>query len=500
MSVNTSPSAVLREVAIAAVLGTDRTGPSPNAPGALLARAAVAQARARAGRSPGSGASDVRPCPPQTRIAATPSQAAFIERSLMDFEFNMIDEWAQLAEIKGVRIPDALVPAVLEWWCTQSNRSPAVMRATGSTGPWLASFNPRWRKPTDGGEIPEGIEDIWLNGTSSERYALLRTVVSANPTRAIGLIATTWNVDGADERRRFIETLARNVVAAYEPFLESALDDRSKTVRREAARVLAMIPGSALRTRMNQRVAPMLIVERSKTLLRKEKITLSVEPPKEFDPAWERDGLEQQAGAGTGKRAHWMRQILGAADLSTWTSRCGLGPADLIASLQADDYWQSIYYAMVESLAACPAQPDAMKWCTALIPVTPGGNTPDFTPIARVWRALPLEQSEQLRLEFAPIVRNHLAMWTIATTDDRPWSEGYSFNVLALLRQITPIQADASDLRPWIDEVAKQVHPTAIDGFDAMNQQIYPDGLTPRIQKSLDRARARAEMHKEFNA
>lgn len=502
MSETASPMRVLGEIGVSAVLGTDRAGRSPTAAGELLSRAAVAQARARAGRAPVAGAAPVTPCPEDARPTAMANQAAFLERSLVDREFNVIDEWCGRANARGVRVPPSLVPALLDWWAAQSRRSPAVMHATGACGVWLASLNPRWHKPTEGETIPEKLDELWQTEAANERFALLRTVVQSDPDRALALIRSTWESDGADERRRFVETLARNVSPHYEAFLEGALDDRSKSVRREAARVLAMIPGSTLRARMNQRASEMIKVERSKTMLRREKVSITIEPPKEFDAAWERDALEEKAGGSIGKRAHWMRQIMSAADVSLWTTLTGLEPAAIIEAIQGDDYWTNAYHAMLESLATCPTQADTMRWCEALVGIASQGKIPDYTPMARVWRALSLEQSEGLRLAYMRAVPQHVngVMWLVAVADDRPWTAAFSKQALEQLRGATPKQKESSDLWSQIDDVAHRLDPSAVELFEQIITQLYPDNLTPKIQQCLDLARARAEMHKEFNA
>lgn len=501
MSVDATPSRMLNQIGIAAVLGTDRAGDAPTAAAELLSRAAVAQARARAGHVARPGATAIAACPSDATPIATPNQAIFLERSLQDWEFNCIDEWCELANARGMRVPPILVPALLEWWSNQSHRAASVMHATGTCGPWLATLNPQWRKPVEARDLPEDIDQLWQTEAASERYGLLRTAVHIDPNRAVTLIASTWDTDGAEERRRFVETLARNLTPAYEPFLEAGLDDRSKTVRREAARVLAMIPGSALRARMTQRAASILQVARSKTLLRREKIALSVEPPNKFEPSWERDGIEESRSmVGAGNRAYWMRQILARADVSHWTTLTGLDPAAIIAALEADDFWSATHLGLTESLSMCPTQPDAIAWCEALIPIAAKAKIPDHTHLARVWRALLLDQSERLRQRFMRALepQSFTLAWTVAAADDRAWTSAFAAAALTHLETITPAQKDPAELRPLIDSVAKLVHPSGVDRFEQLVRKVFPDGLTPKIQQCLDRARARADMHKEF--
>ena len=37
--------------------------------------------------------------------------------------------------------------------------------------------------------------------------------------------------------------------------------------------------------------------------------TLTITPPKEFDPEWGRDGIQEKPPAGQGSRTYWMNQV-----------------------------------------------------------------------------------------------------------------------------------------------------------------------------------------------
>src|SRR5262249_35465340 len=123
------------------------------------------------------------------------------------------------------------------------------------------------------------------------------------PARALALVQSTWAADSADERRRFIEALTERRSMADEPFLESTLDDRSKTVRRAGAALLSRIPGSRLKARLTQLARSIITVEKQrKGIMRRESVTTSLNMPKDYSQAWDRDGIEEEPPSGKGKR------------------------------------------------------------------------------------------------------------------------------------------------------------------------------------------------------
>ncbi len=503
MSTATSPSRELRDLSITAMLGTDRASQEGTTSASLLARAAVVGVRARAGRRCGAVAQPIATCPTESRPSASVSQAAILDRLLASPDAALIEEWCVLAVTRGVRVPAASVPMLLEWWSRQPSRSPEVFEATGACGAWLARLNPDWSKPVTLAAVPADADERWQTGSGPERAALLATVRSADPSRALALVRMTWTDDGADERRRFVEALEAGISARDEEFLEAALDDRGKMVRREAARVLTRLPGSAMRTRMRQRAAAMIAIERTKVgLLRRSKVTIKIEPPKTFDKSWERDGVEDQAFAGKGKRASWMSQILAATDLATWTELAGLAPPDLLELITADEYFDDVLRAMLTSIAACPEQPDADTWSDALLDACTNRKGIGEEQTAVLWRAQSESRSEAMRLRMSASsgAAKGAAAWRLLTSDPRAWSREFSKAAMKVLQSATPTKTDTWEFWSPIEEVSKLLHPAAADEFEKLIATMYPDGPSDSIRKSLDRVRLRAEMHREFSS
>jgi hypothetical protein len=507
MNTGAAPTRVLKDLGVTALLGSDRAARAGETPAALLARAAVAGVRARAGRRCRAEVEAVEACPADARAAATASQAATLERLLASSEGALIDEWCVLALGRGVRVPEAVVPVLLDWWARQPSRSAAVFEATGACGAWLAGLRAEWRRPVAGSEIPADAEEAWQTGSAAERAALLATVRRVDPERGLAMVRATWGSDGAEERARFVEILARGVSAADEPFLEAALEDRSKAVRREAVRALTRLPGSALRGRMRARAEPLIVVEKAKGgLLRRGKSTITIEPPGAFDKAWERDGVEERAAAGTGKRAFWLVQVLSATDLVAWTDLTGLPPADVLAAISGDEFVDAVLGAMTASVAACPGQPGSEAWSEALIAACAAQKLAHEERVSAIWAAQGHEQSERLRLRFLTqgrAVRGEVmgaAAWRLLASDPRGWSRDFSVEALRILRGATPKKADGWEFWGLIESVSTLLHPAAAEQFEVLVGEMCPEGASESIRKSVDRVRLRAEMHREFQS
>lgn len=501
MSAGADPLQALRDLGVTALLGTDRAARGDQTPTAILSRAAVAGTRARAGRRCRDAASDVEPCPADLCPNATVAQVATLERLLSSLDATLIQEWCTLAQASGVRVPAVVVPALLAWWARQPSRSPVVFAATGTRGAWLAAINPDWRKPVAVSDIPADADEVWQTGSSAERMALLMTVRKTDAARGLAMVQATWDADGAEERRKFVETLGHGLSAADEPFLEAALDDRSKTVRREAVQVLTRLAGSALRARMGERAASMIAVGTTKAgILRRARATIKIEPPSAFDKSWERDGVEEQAAAGKGKRAFWMAQILSSTDLVVWTALTGLPPAEFLAAVGSDEYFDDVFASMFASIEGCPEQPDCAAWSDAIVASCVERKFAKEERLRSIWAAQTHERSEALRLRFfagEAVVKGAVA-WRLLASDPRAWSREFSGHAIKVLRDATPKKPDSWEFWSPIESVSKLLHPAAADLFEVLVGEMYPDGPSESVRKSLDRVRLRAEMHREF--
>lgn len=102
MSNHPSPTQELQALAVTALLGSDRAARAGETPAALLARAAIAGMRARAGCRRRAAAISVETCPMETCAIATASQTAILERLLASPETALIHEWCTLARARDL--------------------------------------------------------------------------------------------------------------------------------------------------------------------------------------------------------------------------------------------------------------------------------------------------------------------------------------------------------------------------------------------------------------
>ena len=498
LNVLTSPQERLRSLGAAVTIGTDRVGSAQGAVDALLTDAARFGVSARAGWRPPTLSGRLAECPPDDRPLAPGPAAATLLRLLADPDAALIEEWAQLAVRRGVVVDAAAAPLVLDWWARQPRRSEAVFAALGRRGEWLASLNASWHKPIATGEVPADADDLWQLGKSAERLALLISVRRCEPARARALIESTWLNDGANDRQRFLEVLRENASMADEPFLESALDDRSKLVRRQAADVLAVVSGSRLRQRMSEAAKAIVSVRGPRSIPGRSLTRIVLQPPDSFVASWERDGLEERPPEGIGQRAWWMRQILARADLDVWTSLAGMTPEAILESLKSDDYFGDAVQALI---AAANATSDA-RWSTALVRCLLDQRAIDLASVAALLEALPDREREVLSLEI--IKRAPLTVvdrWALLGSLDEPWSASFSTEATeALSAEASPGVQDLARLSRAIENVSRRISPDALDGFEQAVTRSFSGTPPPGALFSIERARLRGYMHKEFTS
>jgi hypothetical protein len=182
-----------------------------------------------------------------------------------------------------------------------------VVKAAGRRAAWLADLNPEWRFLHEA-VADSNNEQIWTHGNAIQRRSWLRELRRRDPAAALDALREVWPSEPAPIRLDFLSLLADELTTADEEFLEVALDDRAKEVRRSAAGLLARLPASQYGERMAARVWAHLTVKQG---------VVAVTLPSRVDEAMLRDGIDPQPQEGIGKRAWWFRQLLAAAPLAT---------------------------------------------------------------------------------------------------------------------------------------------------------------------------------------
>lgn len=318
------------ELVAGAVLGTERRPPAPpesadprvnallaaidwaDAEGALLAGAAALALYREAGRR---AARDTEPPPvtaaPETRPRCGAPAGDRLAELLDGHHRALLPEWLRTADARGLRAPEELLPALLELARWQRDLRELVVAVAGERGRWLARINPDWAYAAAAADRPER---DWATAPRDARPLLLTRLRRADPAVARELLERSWPTEAAADRAALLDALGEGLSMADEPFVEAALDDRRKEVRRAAAGLLTRLPQSRLAGRMADRLRPLVHAEGT---ARKR---LVADLPAEVDAAMARDGIVAKPPAGDGERAWWLRQLVAAAPLSFWAA------------------------------------------------------------------------------------------------------------------------------------------------------------------------------------
>lgn len=306
-----------------ALLGTERRPPrfeelppkiqEQLGEGGLLDAAALATLYKRAGRVPLEGLTPLPTTQGEDSPLPRPAAIRRLSAMLTGFQSTALGEWLRAADAKGWGVPPELLPALADYARNRAEYRPLVVKAAGRRASWLADLNPDWRFLHEA--VVEG-NDQWTHGNPTQRRSWLRALRKSDPAAALAALEEVWPAEPAAVRLDFLGLLAADLAganganaAADEVFLERALDDRSKEVRRAAAGLLQRIPGSQYGVRMAERVWSHLTVSQG---------VLAVDLPMRMTKAMEHDGIEPEPQEGFGKRAWWFSQIAAAAPLTTY--------------------------------------------------------------------------------------------------------------------------------------------------------------------------------------
>lgn len=491
-----APTDRLRDLAATTLLGADRSG--VNSAAKIATDAAIAGTMSRAGYRDSIVHAPLPPCPPEQLQQASAASSATLSRLLADGDPVLIEEWLTLAKAHSRRVSHSSLPALLDWGAARSARSPFVLPVLGARGEWLASLNPSWSALVGATSLPTDPIAAWSTSTTQERLHLLAAARREKPDLARQLLASTAKEDGAEERRRFISHFEVGLSPADEAFLESSLDERSKLVREAAASLLLSLPNSAYVQRMLARAREAIqFQEAKKGLLRKKSVALAVALPKEWDPAFERDALEQKPPSGTGERAWWLQQIVARTPPAALFE--GTPPEAILQAISDSEYSDTLPAALRESSARF----GDVNWSIAVaqhelnaprkgksdnLPTVPAGLSTEHA--ASIIHTLIADDRFNLQ-----------ASWGYASGIPRPWPLALSQSTLKLLatKKVKGVP-QWYEIGPAIEDISRSIHPGAAPALDAMLRTMFKDDLPPSISKCVDRLTLRSEMHKEFHS
>ncbi|MBM0745427.1 hypothetical protein JOY44_28805 (plasmid) [Phormidium sp. CLA17] len=273
-------------------------------------------------------------CSAEDLPRCSPRAARYLQQILEGQFQHLLSEWLENAAIAGQRVPEMLLPSLLDKGRQQRELRASVLPVLGQRGRWLAAQNSDWNYA-----VALTTEADWETGKPSARLLYLQGLRSHNPEHARELLQSTWKQETASDRAKFLEAFRIGLSLTDEPFLEDGLGDRSKEVRRVAVDLLASLPDSRLCQQVTEHVCRCLILEQNKDL------SLQVQLPEQLDNTLIQLGIEPKltaaVNAKVGEKAWWLLQMIGATPLNNWTERWQLCPEEIVKLIQSHD-WQMV--------------------------------------------------------------------------------------------------------------------------------------------------------------
>ena len=316
----------------------------------LLNAAATVTLYERAGQLP---AKELKPlpiiCEDEVLLPCSKNSKNHLSVMSVNDEYRVFqNEWFTALVTAGKCVPEESLPDLLNRGKADPYLQKSIVKAIGKRGHWLSKQNPEWDFVTI-----ELAESDWEIGTKKSRLSLLEKLRSTDPARARELVATTWNQETQEDREAFISTFKIGLSLADESFLEAALDDRRKDVRKKAADLLAHLPESAFVKRMIDRVKPLFAFKHQ----------IEVTLPDTCDKAMKRDGIEPKPlYSNVGEKAWWLHQMLSLIPPDTWVAESGWSINQLIQAAQNSE-WKKV---LIESWTKANRLSRDLLWAEAL--------------------------------------------------------------------------------------------------------------------------------------
>ena len=162
-------------------------------------------------------------------------------------------------------------------------------------------------------------------------------------------------------------SLRERLSLADEAFLEQALDDRRKEVRRAAQALLAGLPGAQLGERCKARLAGILALGGLPGR------SLQVRLPEACDKAMQRDGIGLQKPWNMGEKAGWLMDMVQSVPPVWWSIQWQLDAAAVVRLFAAQEFNLALLTGLCTAVgyALRRAAPEAVEWYRALLAAPP---------------------------------------------------------------------------------------------------------------------------------
>jgi hypothetical protein len=273
---------------------------------------------------------------------------------------SLLPEMLNALAQTGHRVPEFLLPSLLEKGKRLVRSRETILPALGNRGRWLAGQNSDWGYASLAIDTWEGLWDEWETAMPSQRQALLRQLRTTHPERGRQILEQSWRTNNSLVRHQIIKILDVNLTLADEPFLEAALDDRSHLVRQAAADLLARLPDSRLAQRMVQHLAGVL--SWTPPTAKEQKIIIRL--PKEITPDLMRDGIPVIKTEDRAKlQSRLLTQIVSRVPLRHWIGTWQKTPVEIVQAALGSSWPRTL----TSAFSTAAIRQNEAAWAEALI-------------------------------------------------------------------------------------------------------------------------------------
>jgi Family of unknown function (DUF5691) len=301
-----------------------------------------------------------QPLPPpraETRQSCSPLAAQYLAGMLDGQQRTIMPEFLRAMDAAGLRIPETLLPNMLAYGAARANTRPLILAVLGSRGRWLAMRHENWHYAAIDPHSWQDVRRVWDVSSEVQRRTLAAQLRAVAPAQGRALVESTWRGAGDHQRLHLIKQLETGLSLEDEPLLETALDDRSRLVRKQAADLLSSLPGSRFCRRLENYVPGYLSWDSGQ----EQPLSVSLPP---VTSAMRRDGLVGRLNA---KPAHVRSQemiaLTGGVPLDYWQDTWGCSPAALLGAVP-DTNWPRT---LATGFALAASRQQNATWAAAVL-------------------------------------------------------------------------------------------------------------------------------------
>lgn len=463
--------------------------PTAIAPRRLASRLAGLAAGLRAGRDATPGTPPWTELPEETRpVVGLPAQR-LLGRLLEDSDSrDLLQEWLELALGHGKRPPSGRIPDLVLEARTRPGVAKLLPLACGPLLSWYAALDPRAASLV---APPVNALEAWESVETPHRLAALHRLRAQTPTHARTLLQDAWKGESAETRATLLEAMQTGIGPDDEAFLETCLDDRSRTVRSTAAAILCQLESSACVGRLRARLADLVRLEvRTGILGLGRKVSAAVELPPAGDAILERDlGIGPNAGqkpspSTGGERTRILTLLVERSGLAPWKD-AGPSPTEILEAFERTDFGE----ALAEGLRGAIVREKDQTWSKLLLQSARHASDPGLLSI------LPVPTRRTHLLERLKAGDEPAAVRLLEDVD--PWDEPHTRAVSKLLWDRRASYKDSWRWRLLLP-LANLGHVSALRGelprWSAPDPQLEP-GLSRLMSARIE---LRTELHQAF--